>query len=251
MAIILRTTLSASLAMHVAAAAMVGGHGSAAGVASPTSPVDVVELEPTVLPEVRSDERPPADPPKGIAASAATVPSHRHSYPVPEAHDTHPHDPSLVHLPIAPPAGTPAMTAAPEIDAPQTEPARFVLAKGSAPITVGTMSAGGDRGRGEGASGSAEVVPENAVTIPARLIASSGVTYPPAARQADVEADVPVLIVVDADGRVADARALSASGYGLDDAAIQAVRRYRFTAALKDGRAVRVRMRWVVQFRLR
>ena len=248
---ILRATLSASLAVHVAVASIVGGHGPAVGTTGPVSPVDLVNVEPVTVPEVASTEPPPADPPKGAATSAPTLPAHRHSYPVPPTHDAHPHDPSLVHLPMAPPAGDPARTATSFVDAPQAEPARFVLAKGSAPFTVGATTTAGEHGRDDGAAGSTEIVPEGAVTVPARLIASSAVAYPAAARQAEVEADVPVSIVVDGDGRVVDARALSQSGYGLDDAAVQAVRGYRFSAALRDGHRVRVRMRWVVQFRLR
>ena len=248
---ILRTTLSASLAMHVAVAAIVGGHGPAPGVIGRLSPVDLVDVEPITVPEGASIEQPPGNRPKGAATSAATLPAHRHSYPVPPTHDEHPHDPSLVHLPLAPPAGEPSKTATSFVDAPKTEPARFVLAQGSAPFTVGATTTAGDHGRDNGASGSTEIVPEGAVTVPARLIASSAVAYPAAARQAEVEADVPVSIVVDGDGRVVDARALSQSGYGLDDAAVQAVRGYRFSAALREGHRVRVRMRWVVQFRLR
>jgi len=41
------------------------------------------------------------------------------------------------------------------------------------------------------------------------------------------------------------------AGYGLDEAALTAIRAYRFSPAVRAGRAVPVRMRWVVQFRLR
>jgi TonB family protein len=89
------------------------------------------------------------------------------------------------------------------------------------------------------------------VSVPARLLASVPVAYPPAARAAEVEAGIAVEIVVDARGQVSEARAVESSGFGLDEAAVRAVRAYRFSAAQRDGRAVRVRMRWVVQFRLR
>ncbi len=248
---ILRTTFSASLMMHVAVAAIAFGHGPAPGVIGRVSTVDVVDVEPITVPEVASTAPPPADLPKGAATLAATLPAHRHSYPVPPTHDAHPHDSSLVHLPVAPPAGDPAMTATPFLDAPKAEPARFVLATGSAPFTVGASAPTGAHGGDDGAAGSTEIVPESAVTVPARLLANGAVAYPAAARQAEVEADVPVSIVVDRDGRVVEARALSRSGYGLDDAAVQAVRGYRFSGALREGHRVRVRMRWVVQFRLR
>ena len=81
--------------------------------------------------------------------------------------------------------------------------------------------------------------------------ASAPVAYPPRARAAEIELDVPMEIVVDALGRVSEARVLRRSGYGLDEAAGRAVRAYRFSPAWRAGRAVAVRMRWMVQFRLR
>ena len=44
--------------------------------------------------------------------------------------------------------------------------------------------------------------------------------------------------------------ALRRAGYGLDEAALQAIRAYRFSPALRAGHPVRVRMRWTIQFRL-
>jgi protein TonB len=93
-------------------------------------------------------------------------------------------------------------------------------------------------------------VQENLVSTPARLVSRAPLAYPPAARAAQIETDVRVEIIVDAAGRVVSARPLTDTGYGLDDAAVRAVRGYRFSPATKDGRAVAVRMRWTVQFRL-
>ena len=89
------------------------------------------------------------------------------------------------------------------------------------------------------------------VSAPARLLASTPVIYPAAARAAEIETSIAIEIVVDTHGRVVEAHALSAAGYGLDDAALRAVRAYQFAPAQRAGRAVRVRMRWDVQFRLR
>ncbi|HEX2733369.1 MAG TPA: TonB family protein [Polyangiaceae bacterium] len=89
------------------------------------------------------------------------------------------------------------------------------------------------------------------VNTPARLRATRVAVYPPAARAAEIEANVPLEIVVDETGRVQDARTLDHVGYGLDESALSAIVGYHFSPAIKDGVAVRVRMRWVVQFRLR
>jgi TonB family protein len=89
------------------------------------------------------------------------------------------------------------------------------------------------------------------VSVPARLLVGVPVIYPAAARAAEVEAGVVVEIVIDEHGHVVDARTLEPIGYGLDQAALTAVRAYRFSSARRAGQPVRVRMRWNVQFRLR
>jgi TonB family protein len=157
-------------------------------------------------------------------------------------HDARPHDPVLVHLPLestARPIGQDSIV----VEAAQNEPARFVLPSG----TVMTSVAGaGGTGRDSG-----EPIGERYVDVPARLVIAGTALYPAPAREAEVEADVPLEIVVDADGRVVDARATEKRGYGLEEAAVQSVRSYRFSPARRQGGAVCVRMRWTVQFRLR
>jgi protein TonB len=91
---------------------------------------------------------------------------------------------------------------------------------------------------------------EREVDVAARLLSSPPLTYPPAAQHAQIEGDVALEIVVGPAGNVVSARALGTPGYGLGEAARDAVLRYRFSPALRAGRAVAVRMRWVVQFRL-
>jgi TonB family protein len=91
---------------------------------------------------------------------------------------------------------------------------------------------------------------ESAVDVPARLLSSSPLSYPGAARAAEFEGEVVVELVVGSEGSVLSARALTAHGLGLETAALSAVRNYRFSAALRQGRPVHVRMRWTVTFRL-
>lgn len=98
--------------------------------------------------------------------------------------------------------------------------------------------------------GGGDVASEAEVNVPARLLSSGPLVYPPAARQAEIEIDFPLEIVVGVDGLVMSARAIGHAGYGLDEAALRAIRAYRFSPALRAGHAVRVRMRWTVQFRL-
>ncbi|MEO6418037.1 MAG: hypothetical protein ABIP39_01420, partial [Polyangiaceae bacterium] len=96
-----KVPLIASALVHatIVAVAVVGGHGlgtsSVLSVTAPmdliveTIPVDVVP-EPAVIPPLPLNVAAKATPP-------AHVHSHTHDYPVPDDHDDHPHDPSVVH----------------------------------------------------------------------------------------------------------------------------------------------------------
>jgi TonB family protein len=100
------------------------------------------------------------------------------------------------------------------------------------------------------AAGGSAAWSEADVDMLARLLSSPALNYPAQAREAEIETAVPLELIVDEHGHVVSARALSAVGYGLDAAALRAVRDYRFSPALRAGMPVRVRMRWNVVFRL-
>jgi periplasmic protein TonB len=146
------------------------------------------------------------------------------------------------------------------VSAPDREamPVRFALSAGTvatataAGIETSTASSTASRigSSSAGGPGDGAAVVEGDVSVPARLLTSRPLVYPPAARQAEIEVDLPLEIIVDAAGGVSAARGLTRAGYGLDEAALQAIRGYRFAPALRDGRPVRVKMRWTVQFRL-
>lgn len=59
-----------------------------------------------------------------------------------------------------------------------------------------------------------------------------------------------ISVIVDAQGNPQNARVVQPLGYGLDQKALEAVRRYRFKPAKKDGRPVAVQMVVMVNFRL-
>ena len=95
-----------------------------------------------------------------------------------------------------------------------------------------------------------EVVDEKGVSTRAQVAYGPLPVYPREARAAEIETDVPVEIVVDPTGSVVDARLERSVGYGIDEATLRAIKKYRFKPALKDGRAVAVRMQWTMQYRL-
>ncbi len=228
-----------SAAMHMTVAfAFAPGHGGSAGAAIEVSaiPVDVV----------RDEEPPPAPPePAAPAAHEHLAVTHTHPFPVPH-HDARPHDSSLRHeAALAEPRRAPEVAGAPA-----ASPARFTMNLGAAAVAHGAALPDAPATAQGGDADEARRL-ESAVDVPARLASGAAPPYPPAARDGEVEADVPLEIVVDARGVVTAARVTKPAGYGFDDAALRAVRAYRFTPAMHAGRAVSVRMVWRMAFKLR
>ena len=74
--------------------------------------------------------------------------------------------------------------------------------------------------------------------------------YPEAARRANREAVVMVEFTVDVNGRATDIKVAEPKGFGFDEAAIEAIERWRFTPAKKDGESVPMRVRQPIRFNL-
>lgn len=75
--------------------------------------------------------------------------------------------------------------------------------------------------------------------------------YSAEALQYQITGVVRLSVVFAADGSVQDIRVVRGLGWGLDDAAIEAVRRYKFTPAMKNGVPVSIRSNVDVKFELR
>ena len=86
---------------------------------------------------------------------------------------------------------------------------------------------------------------------PATLRSGAPPTYTAAAEAAGIEVELPLELVIDRTGSVQTAQTLVHVGYGLDEAAVAAVRRYRFSPARRASKPVAVRMRWLLRFQLR
>ena len=272
--VIASVVLHASLAAGLVAT--VAGHsraGAAVASAELTVDVDTLDTRDLIEPAPVVPVVAPSPPVPANAAKDDPPPTHTHPYPVDPSHDAHPHDPSLQHDHAAPadhdhdhdraaPSSEPAhaepAAAAPALVSTGSTLPKFDLSSGSgAPTGVrvagsGTGS-GAPSGTGAGAGGESDEVVHAAssVQVSARLVQSVVAAYPVLARADEVEGDVGVEIVLDREGRVIDARVTHPAGHGFDEAALVAVRAYRFSPARREGRAVRVRMPWSVQFRLR
>ena len=64
------------------------------------------------------------------------------------------------------------------------------------------------------------------------------VPYPEEARRAGIEGTIQLRIRVEADGTVSEVKVLKGVGYGLDEAASKALKRFKFKPATKGGEAV-------------
>jgi TonB family protein len=268
----------ASFAVHagVAAGLVAAGRGGHAVPGAPvTMTAEILEIDtsaetvPLPMPE---SETPKVEERSERANVVAPPPDHTHPYPVP-GHDARPHDPSQPHSHESArddhdhdhdhdQAEAAAAAAVVANDSAAKMPV-FAMASGSGSMTAGSTRVAADakgdgNGNGTASVGSANegaganvTYPVTGVSVPAKLVASATAAYPSDARADDVEGDVGLEIVVDAQGQVVDARVSKRAGHGFDESALNAIRRYRFSAAQREGRNVRVRMPWNVQFRLR
>ncbi len=77
------------------------------------------------------------------------------------------------------------------------------------------------------------------------------VPYPRAAKRASIEGTVKLEVTVGKDGRVLRVRVLLRLGYGLDEAAVRALKRARFKPAMgSDGKPMVYKLRYKYTFRL-
>lgn len=270
-------TLLLSISAH-AALALAAAHGA------PRKPALVEALNQPLLDFAELEFVAPEPLPSLAASVDAPAPlHHHHPYPVPEGHDAIAHDPSLQHVPAASPqhslsVASSALSAtthdAPGAindvpstthDVPSTnhdaavpsEPSsaapRFSIDLGAASRAAGSAAPTTSSGRSQGPAGASDDAPlsEAAVDQRATLLVGHSPSYTAEAAAAGVEANLPLEIVVDASGTVVSARALAHLGYGLDEAAVRAVRSYRFSPARLAAKPHSVRMRWAMRFQLR
>jgi protein TonB len=76
------------------------------------------------------------------------------------------------------------------------------------------------------------------------------VPYPEEARRAGIEGTVTLSITVDNTGAVVNVKVLTGPGYGLNEAARDAIRRFKFKPASKNGESVSTEMKYSYTFLL-
>ncbi len=148
-------------------------------------------------------------------------------------------------------------TIAYESDEPRTRnPARVLrprLPAGTAarPATRDRRAQRGPSAATNGDSAAGKVYPFDSDEISKpRLLSKVEPAYPKEARKAKISGNVMLAIEIWEDGLAHNIRVEKGIGHGLDEAAIEAVRRCRFAPGTKDGKPVRVASQYQVSFSL-
>jgi len=123
------------------------------------------------------------------------------------------------------------------------------------PAGIGSGRNGGDgpgngrKGWGPGSGDGIYVPGLNGVSQPVPIFTPEA-EFSDEARRHKQQGACTISVVIDAQGNPQNPRVVQSVGMGLDEKALQAVMRYRFKPAKKDGRPVAVRIAVVVNFRL-
>jgi len=160
----------------------------------------------------------------------------------------------------------PTVVVPPEIKLPQANVFGDPLAKALASLPSNGPGLGGGIGSGTGTgvgSGSGPGVGSGSGggigggvyrvgggVLPPKVLYDPDPDYSDAARKAKYQGTVVLWVVVGADGRPHEISVRRSLGMGLDEKAVEAVRRWKFDPAKKDGQAVAVQISIEVNFRL-
>jgi TonB family protein len=88
------------------------------------------------------------------------------------------------------------------------------------------------------------------VTKKPRVLKQVQIFYPESAKQARIEGPVRLSVTIDESGLVKDVRVLEGPGYGLNEAAQEALKQFVFSPAELEGKKVSVRITYVYRFKL-
>ncbi|MGE3277562.1 MAG: energy transducer TonB [Vicinamibacterales bacterium] len=235
-----------------------GGGGGGGGLRAPAPPARAQRKGPSLTSSPVVARRVPPRRPDPPAPRRPLEPPHR---PPPRAPEPPPRPVEArtlptVAAPVAVVAGdeaddTGVIEAAPIADAPPSQ----------GPGTGGGAGAGEGAGIGDGqgpgigpgsggGTGGGPYRPGSGVEPP-RLLREVRADYSDEAQRRRITGDVVLEIVVRYDGTVGDVRVLQRLGAGLDERAVDAVRRWRFAPATMHGTPVDVLVEVAVEFRLR
>jgi periplasmic protein TonB len=190
---------------------------------------------------------PPPPPAAGLPAGAVEPPAHVEAEPEPTA-------PPVVPPTVQPKRANEAPKPRPVHASPRATPAAAEGARGTADGTA-TGEAGGTSGGITGGTpgGTGDMpIPAARVARPPVVVERTTPVYPPIARARGLEGQVLLSAVVGRSGTIDGDVIVVRSVPGLDDAAVTALRRWRFTPGRDaEGRTVRVLLEVPMRFQLR
>src|SRR5262245_628792 len=129
----------------------------------------------------------------------------------------------------------------------------IVLALAAAPLVSSSNALAG-----EGSAATPKVDPSSAAGAnveapgdlqPPVLVKKVAPDYPKAARKAKVQGDVVIKATIDADGNVVSPEVVRSIPL-LDEAALSAVKQWKYKPAIKSGRPVKVELTLTINFKL-
>lgn len=157
--------------------------------------------------------------------------------------DTSPVDAATVPAPPSP--------AALPLPPPLSSAPRTVTRPGVSPTPL-PAPAVGPAGTGDAVERSTPAIGDGGTVLPASIGTRQDPTYPWEARRNRWQGTVLLAVTVSSDGRPIAIDIARSSGYGvLDEAAVEAVRQWRFVPARRNGVAVEDRVAVPITFRLR
>jgi len=101
----------------------------------------------------------------------------------------------------------------------------------------------------EKASAPSDVAPLYVIDTQPEILEEVKIPYPPEAKREFIEGSVVVLLTIDVDGTVSAAKVLSGPGHGLNEAAVEALKRFRFRPASKGGKPTATQITYTYTFR--
>ena len=218
--------------------------------AKPTPLAVTFEVKPAPPPE---PEPPPPPPPPAPVKPAPPPPKKTGTVPPPRA--PQPPLPRAEETP-PPPAGPDTGAPAPQRIVVKMDGQTYVnpgAPGGTATGRPGGAGSGPGGGGPEGSTGTGKVAMSTSVKVMPRPIGDYDYSkdYPAEALRLEVEGDVVVRILVDANGRVAQKRLVKGLGHGLDEKALAFVDELQFKPAEDDaGSPVATWIAWTFRFKL-
>lgn len=164
-------------------------------------------------------------------------------------------------LPIEPTILAPPDTVMPVVNVEQWgDPNGIIGTRSGGPGTNGGIGTGTDggvgpghgpgAGPGSGGMGGPETQATRGVFLAPVLLVKIEPAYSEEARKGKVQGTVVLLVEIDANGRPRDIRVRRPLGFGLEERAVEAVGRWRFRPAYRDGKPVPCSAQVEVNFKL-